>query len=302
MWTVCYWCGCIRCGLYVIGFIVQYKLVWLLDTGAMRNILSYECYNRLPEDLNFPLHEDGSQVLVADGRRANTHGTGNLSVRIGRQDVSISVLVADIEDCAILGMEFSSGVDAKIDLVEQQLVINGKEIDCCNQSCQQVSFRCVTRRLVTIQPHSEAVIPVHLLHRQSSPRTAKQGLQILEPCGTRLQEKGLYIGRTLVSAGGTSLVPVRILNTSDQTQTLGAQTVVALAKAVTSVTELELPQVDSESTTSEVHRHHPDGEYEETLPGPLKELWEHSAEQLTEKESRAVAKLLHRCTHIFSLT
>ena len=168
-------------------------------------------------------------------------------------------------------------------------MINGEETDCCNQNCQQISFRCVTRRLVTIQPHSEKVIHVHLLHRQSSPRTATQGLRILEPCGTRLQEKGLYIGRTLVSGGGTSLVPVRILTKSDQTQTSGAQTVVAVAKAVTSVAELELPQVDSESTTSEVHRNQPEEQYKETLQGPLKELWESSAEELTEEESLAVA-------------
>ena len=178
------------CGLYVIGFIEQYKLVWLVDTGAMRNILSHECYKRLQEDLKFPLHQDGSQVLVADGRRANAYGTENLTVRVGRQDANISLLVADIEDCAILGIEFLSAVDAKIDLVEQQLVMNGEEIDCCNQNCQQVSFRCVTRGLVTIQRHSEKVIAVHLLHRQSSPGTATQGLRILEPCGTRLQEKG----------------------------------------------------------------------------------------------------------------
>ena len=95
---------------------------------------------------------------------------------------------------------------------------------------------------------------------------------------------------------------MRILNTSDQTQTLGAQTVVAVAKAVTSVAELELPQVDSESTTSEVHRNHPEEEYEETLPDPLKELWERSAEQLTEEESHAVAKLLHRHKDIFFLS
>ena len=200
----------------------------------MRNILSYEWYERLAEDLKFPLHQDGSQVLVADGRRANAYGTGNLTGRVGRQDANVSVLMADIEDCAILGMEFLSAVDAKIDLVEQQPVINGEEIDCCNQNCQQVSFRCVTRRLVTIQPQSEKVIPIHLLHRQSWPRTAMQGLRILEPSGTRLLEKGLYNGRTLVSAGGTSLVPVRIQNTSDQTQTLGAQTIAAVAKAVTS--------------------------------------------------------------------
>ena len=263
----------------------------------MKNILSYECYKRLSEDLQFPLHQDGSQVLVADGRRANTYGRGNLTVRVGRQDANISVLVADIEDWVFL-----SAVDAKIDLVEQQLVINGEEIDCCNQNCQQISLRCVTRRLVTIQPHSEKVIPVHLLHRQSSPGTATQGLRILEPCGTRLQEKGLYIGRTLVSAGGTSLVPVRILNKSDQTQTLCAQTIVAVAKAVTSVAELEFPQVASESTTSEVHRNHPEEEYKEPLPGPLKELWERSAEHLTEEESHAVAKLLRRHKDIFSLS
>ena len=85
-------------------------------------------------DGRFPLHQDGSQVLAVYGRWANTYDTGNLTVRGGRQDANISVLVADIEDCAILGMEFPSAVDAKIDLVEQQLVINGEEIDCCNQN------------------------------------------------------------------------------------------------------------------------------------------------------------------------
>ena len=86
----------------------------------------------------------------------------------------------------------------------------------------------------------EAVIPVHLLHRQSSSSSegANKGLRILEPCGSRLQDKGLYVGRTLVSAGETGIVPVRILNTSDETQTIGAQSVVAVAKPVTGVTEL----------------------------------------------------------------
>lgn len=99
-------------GLYVIGFIGQCKLAWLVDTGAMRNVLSYKCYMKLPESLRFPLHEDGSQVFVADGRKTSTYGTGKLSVRIGRQDVTIRVVVADIEDSAILGMDFLADVDA----------------------------------------------------------------------------------------------------------------------------------------------------------------------------------------------
>ena len=50
------------------------------------------------------------------------------------------VWVADIEDSAILGMEFLSDVDGKIDLVQQQLVLNGEEIDLCSESCQQLSL------------------------------------------------------------------------------------------------------------------------------------------------------------------
>ena len=48
----------------------------------------------------FPLHEDGSQVFVEDGRKTSIYGSCRLSVKIGSQDVNISVLVADIEDSA----------------------------------------------------------------------------------------------------------------------------------------------------------------------------------------------------------
>ena len=288
-------------GLYVIGFIGQCKLAWLVDTGAMRNVLSYKCYMKLPESLRFPLHEDGSQVFVADGRKTGTYGTGKLSVRIGRQDVTIRVVVADTEDSAILGMEFLADVDAKIDLVQQQLIINGEQIDCCSDVNQQLSLRCVTRRLVTIEPHSEAVIPVRLLHRQSSApcETVNQGLRILEPYSNRLQDKGLYVGRTLVSAGETGLVPLRILNTSETTQTIGAQTVVAVAKPVTGVAELELPQVNSQCINNTQHLEENPGDM---LPDLLKDLWQRSTKQLTAEESQAVAGLIHQYKDVFSLS
>ncbi|KAL9967719.1 hypothetical protein ACROYT_G026008 [Oculina patagonica] len=192
-------------------------------------------------------------------------------------------------------------VDAKIDLVQQQLIINGEQIDCFSKGYQQLSLRCVTRRLVTIEPHCEAVIPVRLLHRQSSSpnESVNQGLRILEPCGNRLEDKGLYVGRTLVSAGETGLVPLRILNTSETTQTIGAQTVVAVAKPVTGVAELELPEANTQCTnnTQQVEE-----DSEVLLPDPLKELWQRSTEQLTEEESKAVTELLHQYKDVFSLS
>ena len=72
------------------------------------------------------------------------------------------MLIADIEDTAILGLGFLSGVNAKIDLVQQQLVINGEKIYCCSEDGKSLSLWCVTRRVVTIEPHCETVIPIHL--------------------------------------------------------------------------------------------------------------------------------------------
>lgn len=59
----------------------------------------------------------------------------------------------------------------------------------------------------------------------------------MEPYGARLEEKGLYVGITLLSVGETCPVPKRILNTTDKTQMIGAQTVAAVAKPVTGVSE-----------------------------------------------------------------
>ena len=111
--------------------------------------------------------------------------------------------------------------------------------------------------LVTIEPHCEAVIPIRLLHRQES-------------CDNRLQDKGLYARITLVSAGETGLVPVQIQNTSDKVQTIGAQTVVDVAKPVTSVPELDLHGVNLQCINTRQQVEESSGGM---LPHPLKALW-----------------------------
>lgn len=62
----------------------------------------------------------GLQVLVADRRQTTTYDTRQLSVRTGSQDANTSVLVVNIENFAILGIDFLSDMDANIDLVQTQ--------------------------------------------------------------------------------------------------------------------------------------------------------------------------------------
>ena len=65
-------------GLHITGFLGHCRIVWLLDTGSVRNILSYQTYSRLPKTLQFPLHEEGTQVFLADGQSTKTYGMGTL--------------------------------------------------------------------------------------------------------------------------------------------------------------------------------------------------------------------------------
>lgn len=68
----------------------------------------------------------------------------------------------------------------------------------------------MTSRVVTIELHCETVLPVHLINRQTTAKSgsANQGLRLLEPCGARLEKKGPYVERTLVSVGETGPMPV----------------------------------------------------------------------------------------------
>ena len=74
-----------------------------------------------------------------------------------------------------------------------------------------------------------------------------------------------------MSTGGAGLVPVRISNTSDKAQIMSAQTVVFVAKPVTSVAGLEISDHTSDCSKSAAHEIHGGGEkIKETSPDPLK--------------------------------
>ena len=59
-----------------------------------------------------------SAIALADGQQAKTHGLGHVVVRLGTKDFQMHVIVAEVEDGGILGMDFLSKVDSHIDIVK----------------------------------------------------------------------------------------------------------------------------------------------------------------------------------------
>ena len=156
--------------LYLPGFLRGSRVVWLIDTGAARSVLSFKAYNSLPASVKFSLISANSPIALANGQQAKTYAVGDVVVRLGNSEFRMHVIVAEVEDKDILGMDFLSQVDSRIDIVKQQLFINGEVFDCSDFKNQPLSFRCM-------------VVPV-LVHKCSlnlDPKSSQLGTRLLEP-------------------------------------------------------------------------------------------------------------------------
>ena len=282
--------------------------MWLIDTGAARSVLSFEVYNSLPASVKFSLSSENSAIALANGQQAKTYGVGHVVMRLGNSEFQMHVIVAEIEDEGILGMDFLSQVDSRIDIATNQLSINGEVFDCSDFKNQPLSSRCMVRRSTMIEPNTEVIVPV-LVHKRSfnlDPKSSQLGTRLLEPClNSHLQQKGLYVARTLVDVTEDRVVPLRVFNVSNEVFHLAAETVIALAKPVTDVTSLELNQENHDGAMGQarvINEHVSQGAVDMTLPKALQELLERSTDNLTDSETERLQELLFNYQHVFSIS
>ena len=101
--------------------------IWLVLICPWKghNLYLHSCcsfYFVVPASVQFS--SANSAIALADGQQAKAHGLGHAVVRLGTKDFQIHVIVAEVEDEGILGMDFLSQVDSHIDIVKNQVSIN----------------------------------------------------------------------------------------------------------------------------------------------------------------------------------
>ena len=270
--------------------------------------MSFKVYNSFPASVKFSLSSENSAIALANGQQAKTYGVGHVVMRLGNSEFQMHVIVAEIEDEGILGMDFLSQVDSRIDIATNQLSINGEVFDCSDFKNQPLSSRCMVRRSTMIEPNTEVIVPV-LVHKRSfnlDPKSSQLGTRLLEPClNSHLQQKGLYVARTLVDVTEDRVVPLRVFNVSNEVFHLAAETVIALAKPVTDVTSLELNEENHDGAMGQarvINEHVSQGAVDMTLPKALQELLERSTDNLTDSLTERLQELLFNYQHVFSIS
>lgn len=76
-------CGPASDGVYICGSVEEVPVVFTVDTGATRTIVSDEVYFHIPEERRPCLSKPKRGVRTANGGRLVAHGIGTFELRLG---------------------------------------------------------------------------------------------------------------------------------------------------------------------------------------------------------------------------
>ena len=193
--------------LTVTGQIEGHPVRFLVDTGATITLVSTRVYSKLFGSILRPVD---FTVYQADGEPMATKGHMTCQITLGPLKVLQDVVVADLQEDAILGMDFLLSNDCKLDLVEQKMQIQDISVSLWNIQDKGSFCKVTVAEDGRIPGKHEVIVDGRL---QCKEQQQKHGL--LEGT-TKLTEKyGLLVAPALIDPR-EKRVRIRMLNPHDE--------------------------------------------------------------------------------------
>ena len=184
---------CLEEGYFVCITIKNLPVLFLIDTGSNVTILGEHLFD---------------QLLRGTGKITPFLGKANFELGIGNQHLRHTLLIADIENVGILGMDFLRTHHCDLVLSRQVMKVNGEEVLCFANS-RNAPLRCCRVAVlepVEIPPESEMIVLGY-----TKGVIDKSGTGLIEADENILHIKGLLVAKAFVCPT-TGTVPVRIAN------------------------------------------------------------------------------------------
>ena len=102
----------------------------LVDTGATLSLMSQRVWNNHSSDKLDPY--DGT-VMSASGTPLDVQGKANIRLEIHGMKCDVHVVVADIENDMVVGLDFMQQNNCKIDVASETMTVQGKECRLANK-------------------------------------------------------------------------------------------------------------------------------------------------------------------------
>ena len=147
----------ISIGLYLNVKIESLQSSFLIDTGASRSLVSRKLYERLSKKVILSKNKL-PKLQLADGTSLETYGVITVPLLVGPVAVKQDLIVADISDAGILGLDFLEEHQCSLDMKSSELEVAGVRVACGKGSPIVEAGRVKCTLSVTVPPVTEKLV------------------------------------------------------------------------------------------------------------------------------------------------
>lgn len=278
-------------GIFITGKIGNANTTILVDTGSSVTIINPKLLREvdLENRSDLVITESSLRLKSAKGDDIPVVGECTLSIFLGNLEYFHDVVIAEIENSCILGVDFMSKFACGICMKQRLFRIQGVEIPYfSDQSEITECSRIVLSEDLVVPPNCEFVAPA----RVESPNFYR-GPAIVEPVEKFMEKKNVLVAKSLVKVSGES-VPLRFLNFSCESLKLYKGSVVA---TIERVEDVDVENADTEVVRSVCYRDEGDPS---ALPDHLEQIIDKVHESISVEEKQKLANFLKEYQSSFS--
>jgi dUTPase len=260
----------------------------LVDTGACVTVLKRDIFNKLPPSSQDMLKPVNLNLVTATGETSAFLGKLNIDMNLGNNEFNHEVLIGDIQNDGILGVDFLTPNRCDVLLSKSCLSFEGKKIPCFhfNKNMKPTVCRISVAQDIVVPPEAEVIILGELVDPVVNTETA-----MVSAISTFAKKTGLLMAYGLVKPEN-ECIPLRLMNTTDRPCKVKKNTIIAKMENVDTV-ETQINIETEKRAVNEITA-------SDELPAHLTELYDKNIEKVSPEERRLFKSLLLKYQDAFS--
>jgi hypothetical protein len=208
-------------GLYVEGQVQDTDVIITVDTGASTSIVSTKLYKQIPEHRRPKLDPIERFIGNAEGSKISCKGTAPFKIDVGPVQLEHYLVVADIEDEVLLGMDILLGKKGPADILlsEGKIVLHGMVVPLIKLPSANHIKRVRASDHFIIPAMSEKFIDAFIdFQPGDSPENCATVL--IETAPKFCEKQSLLVAASLADPKSSPTVRVRIINPFSEPQSI----------------------------------------------------------------------------------